>query len=68
MKQCRICGGTYEPVLRDGTAYYHACPPLPSDADATLAVPRPHARNENVHVTPDGTVGPIADGDGAVDV
>jgi len=28
MLKCKSCGGTYEPVLRDGTQYFHACPPL----------------------------------------
>ena len=28
MKQCLSCGGIYSPTNADGTAYYHACPPL----------------------------------------
>ena len=26
--QCRICGGTYDTIGRDGVPYFHACPPL----------------------------------------
>lgn len=28
MVRCRTCGGTYEPILPDGTQYFHACSPL----------------------------------------
>jgi hypothetical protein len=28
MVQCQTCGGRYEPILQDGTQYFHACPPL----------------------------------------
>jgi hypothetical protein len=28
MRKCNACGGVYEPVQRDGTEYYHVCPPL----------------------------------------
>lgn len=28
MKQCLACLGTYEPVSKDGSLYFHACPPL----------------------------------------
>lgn len=28
MVECQTCGGTYEPILADGTQYFHACPPL----------------------------------------
>jgi len=28
MVKCNVCGGTYEPVLADGSQYFHACPPL----------------------------------------
>lgn len=28
MVKCNVCGGTYEPVLPDGSMYFHACPPL----------------------------------------
>jgi hypothetical protein len=28
MVQCQSCGGRYEPILQDGTQYFHACPPL----------------------------------------
>lgn len=27
-KECRACGGVYEPMGADGVAYYHACPPI----------------------------------------
>lgn len=38
MMTCRTCGATYEPLLVDGTAYYHACPPLsPRELKAGLA-------------------------------
>lgn len=26
--QCLACGGVYRPILPDGMAYFHACPPL----------------------------------------
>jgi len=29
MKACLTCGGRYEPLQRDGTLYFHVCPPLP---------------------------------------
>src|SRR2546425_512952 len=28
MVRCNACGGTYEPMLGDGTRYFHACPPV----------------------------------------
>lgn len=28
MVKCNVCGGTYEPIQRDGSQYFHACPPL----------------------------------------
>lgn len=28
MLKCNSCGGEYEPILPDGTQYFHACPPL----------------------------------------
>lgn len=28
MLQCTACGGKYNPTNADGTAYFHACPPL----------------------------------------
>lgn len=28
MKQCLACGGTFEPIGRDGVRYFHACPPI----------------------------------------
>jgi hypothetical protein len=28
MRKCNACGGVYAPIQADGTAYYHACPPL----------------------------------------
>lgn len=28
MVKCNTCGGEYEPILPDGTQYFHACPPL----------------------------------------
>jgi len=28
MLKCNTCGGTYEPIQRDGSQYFHACPPL----------------------------------------
>lgn len=28
MLECQSCGGRYEPILPDGTEYFHACPPL----------------------------------------
>lgn len=26
--KCNSCGGTYDPILVDGSQYFHACPPL----------------------------------------
>jgi len=37
MRQCKACGGIYNPVLADGSAYFHACPPL-SAAELAAAV------------------------------
>lgn len=28
--RCNTCRGTYSPVLTDGTAYFHACSPVPN--------------------------------------
>jgi len=28
MLKCSACGGTYESTMKDGVAYFHACPPL----------------------------------------
>lgn len=28
MVKCNVCLGIYEPMLSDGTQYFHACPPL----------------------------------------
>jgi hypothetical protein len=28
MVTCTTCGGRYAPIQRDGTQYFHACPPL----------------------------------------
>jgi hypothetical protein len=27
-KQCQTCFGIYEPIGRDGTPYFHVCPPI----------------------------------------
>jgi hypothetical protein len=35
--QCVTCGGSYRDTNPDGTAYFHACPPL-SSAELTAAV------------------------------
>lgn len=37
MERCNTCGGTYEPILPDGTRYFHACPPL-SAAEVKAAI------------------------------
>lgn len=37
MVQCQSCGGTYSPVLADGTQYFHRCPPL-SAVELAVAV------------------------------
>ena len=37
MQKCNACGGVYEPVLADGSLYFHACPPL-SAAELAAAV------------------------------
>ncbi len=37
--RCQTCLGTYRDVLSDGTAYYHACPPVSvpgAQPDSTL--------------------------------
>lgn len=36
-KTCAGCGGTYWTVQRDGTAYYHVCPPVLDTAALTAA-------------------------------
>lgn len=28
MVKCNVCAGSYEPILPDGSMYFHACPPL----------------------------------------
>jgi hypothetical protein len=27
-KRCKACGGIYSPIQPDGSAYFHACPPI----------------------------------------
>lgn len=37
MVKCKSCHGTYEPLLPDGTLYFHACPPLsPWELEAAI--------------------------------
>jgi hypothetical protein len=111
--RCNVCRGEYETELRDGSQYFHVCPPLtapearellaagtlevPADLQKRLArartldttaprgageisrvdellhdanLPRPGARNENIH----GASGrgrpndPIADGTGTTTI
>jgi len=35
--KCNACGGIYDTVQKDGTEYYHACPPL-SDVEVAAAL------------------------------
>jgi hypothetical protein len=109
---CQTCRGSYEPTQRDGTQYFHACPPLtfaelrdaldagtvqlaPHDAAqlklaqaadarnplaggslsradallASLGVPRPNARDENLVSTREKDKGAMkAEGAGVVPV
>jgi hypothetical protein len=58
--QCNACGGTYQPILADGSEYYHACPSQraiddgPDPADVTgktrkvKLVAIDNRRNENI--------------------
>lgn len=45
LKSCNTCHGIYAPVQPDGTAYYHACPPL-SDDEVIAALKLPVDRAE----------------------
>lgn len=78
---CNSCGGTYMPLQRDGTEYYHACPlrrvvgskpaPTKDDPDATAPVYAAIAepRNENVKsVDEKGVVTIVAEGKGVAAV
>jgi hypothetical protein len=44
MNVCRACGGTYQTVQDDGSAYFHAC---------ASSVPQKHRRDENPPSTAD---------------
>lgn len=32
IRKCAACGGVFLDPQRDGSAYFHACPPIPNDA------------------------------------
>lgn len=79
--KCNTCGGIYRPVLADGSAYYHACPPTrvktPAVVDAKtgdVITPAqleqlPNRRNENVCVDREsGAVSLISEGLGVTPV
>lgn len=56
--KCNSCGGTYQPIQRDGSRYFHACAPVRNPAyqpDPTKGpvnpqdtIERPNMRNENL--------------------
>lgn len=48
LMKCNSCGGTYQSVQADGTAYYHACAPLPPTAEHPMGAEHPNKRDENV--------------------
>ncbi len=61
--KCNSCGGTYEPVQRDGSRYSHACSPEIIETPAVfkadgsiktpeVRVPRGYIRNENLTIDP----------------
>ena len=62
MQTCKSCAGTYEPVQRDGAAYFHACSPEVITANAVevggvitkpeVRTPRPNPRDENLDDSP----------------
>lgn len=45
--KCRACHGVYHDVQRDGTLYFHTCPPLPPDKHGIVRE-RPNRRDENI--------------------
>jgi hypothetical protein len=45
--QCHGCRGVYADTQRDGSLYFHACPPLPPD-DNGIEAERPNKRDENI--------------------
>lgn len=45
--KCNACGGTYNDLNADGSAYHHSCGPLPPDAQLREAE-RPNKRDERV--------------------
>jgi len=45
--RCKSCGGRYERVQRDGSIYFHACPPRIVGPDETT-VERVYKRDENL--------------------
>lgn len=68
--RCQSCGGTYSDTQRDGTLYFHACPPDHID-ERGERVPIPNRRDENIRpglwirTGVDGTV-TVVDTDGQV--
>lgn len=52
MLRCKTCGGVYPDKQRDGTLYFHACPPS-WDGTAKQYVERTDKRDENVKVIRD---------------
>lgn len=61
-KKCKSCDGTFEPVQRDGSLYFHACSPEVITVHAVevggiVTVPekriaRPNPRDENIDDSP----------------
>jgi len=61
-KKCKSCDGEFEPTLRDGSLYFHACSPEVITVHAvevggivTVAekrIARPNPRDENIDDSP----------------
>ena len=48
--QCVTCSGVYDTVFRDGTRYFHACPPILNRTTGAVTE-RPDKRDENIDMT-----------------
>jgi len=66
--KCKSCNATYPDTQPDGTLYFHACAPMPPDAQGNQAE-HPNKRDENITVDGKGrATGIKAAGAGVVPV
>jgi hypothetical protein len=51
--KCKACSGSYEDKLKDGSTYYHTCPPIGYKPDGQ-PIENANKRDENVKLDAEG--------------